>query len=258
MKLRRRQFLHFAAGAAALSAAPRTTLAQSYPSRSIKLVVPFGPGGPTDLLARLAAQIVQSALGQSVVVENRPGAGGATGTKAVASAVPDGHTLLFANNATFGVIPALVKDPGYDPVKSFMAIAKIADSTLVMVTPASFPARSVQEFVASAKAQPGKLSYASAGLGNLTQLLAEVFKSRTGTDIVHVPYRSGAEMVTAILTNQVQMAFPDISILVSLVQEGKLKALGVSSARRHPQLPNVPTMVESGVADSSFHSGPAS
>jgi tripartite-type tricarboxylate transporter receptor subunit TctC len=223
--------------------------AQSYPGKAIKLVVPFGPGGPTDVSARIVAQVVQSALGQSVVIENRPGAGGALGTKSVANAEPDGTILLIGTSATLGVVPALVKSPGYDPIKSFAPVAKVADSTLVLVAPAKFPATSVAEFIAQAKANPGKLSYASAGVGNQTQLLAELFKSKAGIDVVHVPYKSGAEMVTAILSEQVQMAFPDVSILIPLIRDGRLKALAVTSARRHPQLPDVPTMIESGVPD---------
>src|SRR5215510_4599023 len=163
-------------------------------------------------------------------------AGGARGTKSVAAAEPDGATLLIGTSATLGVVPALMKNPGYDPIRSFAPVAKIADSTLVLVTPASFPASSVREFIAYAKANAGKLSYASAGVGNQTQLLAELFKSKAGIDVVHVPYKSGAEMVTAILGQQVQMAFPDVSILIPLIREGKLKALAVTSARRHPQL----------------------
>ena len=222
---------------------------QSYPTRTIKLVVPFGPGGPTDVSARIVAQVVQSGLGPSVVIENRPGAGGAIGTKSVANAEPDGATLLIGTSATLGVVPALMKNPGYDPIKSFAPVAKVADSTLVLVVPATFPANSVQEFVAYAKANPGRLSFASAGVGNQTQLLAELFKSKAGLDIVHVPYKSGAEMVTAILGEQVHMAFPDVSILIPLIREGKLKALAVTSASRHPQLPDVPTMIESGIPD---------
>jgi tripartite-type tricarboxylate transporter receptor subunit TctC len=222
---------------------------QSYPTRTIKLVVPFGPGGPTDVSARIVAQVVQSGLGPTVVIENRPGAGGAIGTKSVANAEPDGATLLIGTSATLGVVPALMKNPGYDPIKSFAPVAKVADSTLVLVVPATFPANSVQEFVAYAKANPGRLSFASAGVGNQTQLLAELFKSKAGLDIVHVPYKSGAEMVTAILGEQVQMAFPDVSILIPLIREGKLKALAVTSASRHPQLPDVPTMIESGIPD---------
>ncbi|MFL5094471.1 MAG: Bug family tripartite tricarboxylate transporter substrate binding protein [Xanthobacteraceae bacterium] len=230
-------------------AAPGHVHAQGYPAKTIKLIVPFGPGGPTDVSARLVAQIVQAALGQGVVIENRPGAGGATGTKAASGADPDGSTLLLATSATLGVVPALVKNPGYDPIRSFAPIAKIADSTLVLVVPSRFPANTVQEFVGQAKASPGRLSYASAGAGNQTQLLAELFKSKAGIDVTHVPYKSGAEMVTAILGEQVQMAFPDISILLPLIREGKLKALAVSTAARHPQLPDVPTMVESGIPD---------
>jgi tripartite-type tricarboxylate transporter receptor subunit TctC len=221
--------------------------AQPYPARPIKLIVPFGPGGPTDVSARIVAQVVQSGLGQSVVIENRPGAGGAIGSKSVAAAEPDGATLLIGT--TLGVVPALMKNPGYDPIKSFAPVAKVADSTLVLVTPAAFPANSVQEFVAYAKANPDKLSYATAGVGNQTQLLAELFKSKAGIDVVHVPYKSGAEMVTAILSDQVQMAFPDVSILIPLIREKKLKALAVTSAKRHPQLPEIPTMIESGIPD---------
>jgi tripartite-type tricarboxylate transporter receptor subunit TctC len=212
-------------------------------------VVPFGPGGPTDVAARIVSQVVQSSLGQSVVIENRAGAGGATGTRSVVTAEPDGYTLLIGTSATLGVVPALMKNPGFDPVKSFAPVGKIADSTLVLVVPIGFPANTVQEFVAHAKANPGKLSYASAGAGNQTQLLAELFKARAGIDAVHVPYKSGAEMVTSILSEQTQMAFPDISILLPLIREKKLKALAVTSARRHPELPDVPTMREAGIAD---------
>jgi tripartite-type tricarboxylate transporter receptor subunit TctC len=223
--------------------------AQAYPTKTIKLVVPFGPGGPTDVSARLVAQVVQAGLGENVVIENRPGAGGATGTKAVANAEPDGYTLLIGTSATLAVVPALVKSPGYDPIKSFAPVAKILDSTLVLIVPAKFPANSVKEFIAYGKANPGKLSYASAGAGNQTQLLAELFKAKAGIEAVHIPYKSGSEMVTAVLGEQVQMSFPDVSILIPLIREGKVKALAVTSPQRHPQLPDVPTMVESGIAD---------
>jgi tripartite-type tricarboxylate transporter receptor subunit TctC len=212
-------------------------------------VVPFGPGGPTDVSARLVAQVVQSGLGENVVIENRPGAGGATGTRSVANAEPDGYTLLIGTSATLAVVPALVKSPGYDPIKSFAPVAKILDSTLVLIVPAKFPANSVKEFVAYGKANPGKLSYASAGAGNQTQLLAELLKAKAGIEAVHIPYKSGSEMVTAVLGEQVQFSFPDVSILIPLIREGKVKALAVSSPQRHPQLPDVPTMVESGIAD---------
>jgi tripartite-type tricarboxylate transporter receptor subunit TctC len=231
--------------------------AQHYPDKAIKLVVPFGPGGPTDVAARLIAQVVPTKLGQSVVIENRAGAGGATGSKSVAAADADGYTLLLGTSATLCVVPAVYKNPGYDPIKSFAPVAKIADSTTILVVPAQFPANTVQELVAYAKANPGKLNYASAGAGNQTQLVAELFKLKAGIDIVHVPYKSGAEMVTAILSDQVQVSFPDISILLPLIRENKLKALAVTGTQRHPALPDVPTMIESGIPDyvATFWSG---
>jgi tripartite-type tricarboxylate transporter receptor subunit TctC len=238
------------AGALALmSCGTVAAQAQAYPTKTIKLIVPFGPGGPTDLAARTVSQVVQAGLGQSVVIENRPGAGGATGTKSLTTADADGYTLLIGTSATLGVVPALVKSPGYDPAKSFAPVAKISDSTTVMIAPNSFPPNSIRELIAYAKANPGKLSYASAGHGNQTQLAAELLLARAGIKAVHVPYKSGAEMVTAVLGEQVQMSFPDISILLALIKEKKLKALAVTSAARHPQLPDVPTMAESGISD---------
>jgi len=234
---------------AALVAGNASVHAQDYPSKTIKLVVPFGPGGPTDVAARIVSQIVQQKLGQSVVIENRPGAGGAIGTKSVANADPDGYTLLLGTSATLAVVPALSKNPGYDPIASFSAVAKVSDSSTILIVYPSFPAKSVSDLVAYAKANPGKISYASAGPGNQTHLAAELLRARAGIDIVHIPYKSGAEMVTAVLSEQVQMAFPDVSILLPLIREGKVKALAVTSGRRHPQLPDVPTMAESGIAD---------
>lgn len=231
--------------------------ADDFPSKAVKVIVPVGPGGPTDIVARLVAQVMQPALGTSVVVENRPGAAGATGTKFVAGAEPDGYTLLVGTVATLGVIPALIANPGYDPVKSFTPVAKVAESSLALAVPADLPVTSVAELAAYARANPGKLSYASVGAGNITHLLAELFKAKAGDDLVHVPYKSGAEMITALLGGQVQMAFPDVSILVPMVREGKLKALAVTSPKRHPQLPEVPTMAESGIVDfgATFWSG---
>jgi len=223
--------------------------AQVYPGRTIRLIVPFGPGGPTDVSGRLAARAIEDAFGQPVVIENRPGAGGATGSRQVAAAPADGYTLLLATSATLAVVPALVKNPGYDPVTSFSPIARIADSTIVLITYPEFPANSVAEFVAYAKAHPGALSYASAGAGNQTHLTAEMLNHDAGIAITHVPYKSGAEMVTAVLGRQVQTSFPEISISLPLIREGKLKALAVTAATRHPQLPDVPTMIESGMPE---------
>jgi tripartite-type tricarboxylate transporter receptor subunit TctC len=238
-----------AGGAAAAAKWPLPAFAQEFPSRPMKLVVPLGPGGPTDVAARLVAQVVPSALGQPLVIENRPGAGGAIGSRAVATADPDGYTLMLANNATLCVVPALMKDPGYDPVKSFVPVSQVTESTLILALANNVPADNMKDFVAYAKANAGKLSFASAGIGNLTQLLVEVFKVRTGTDLIHVPYRSGGDMVRALLSEQVAMAFPDVSIMLPLLREKKLKALAVTAAKRHSELPDVPTMAEAGVPD---------
>ena len=225
------------------------THAQTYPNKTIRLVVPFGPGGPTDVAARVAAQVLQADLGQSVVIENRPGAGGATGSKSVATADPDGYTLLLATAATLGVIPALVANPGFDPIKSFAAVARVSDSTTILVANAGLPVNSISELIEYDRANPGKLSYASAGVGNLTHLAAELLNARAGMKAVHVPYKSGAEMLTAVLGEQVQIAFSDVSVALPLIREKKVKALAVTSGARHPQVPDVPTMAESGIAD---------
>jgi tripartite-type tricarboxylate transporter receptor subunit TctC len=221
--------------------------AQSYPAKVIKLIVPFGPGGPTDLAARVASQIVQTSLGQSMIIENRPCAGGAIGTRAVAASEADGYTLLLGTVATLGALPAAMKNPGFDPDKSFAPISKLTESTAVLVAPPSLAANTVAELIAFAKANPGKLNYSSAGTGNQTHLNGEVFKVKAGIDIVHVPYKSGAEMVTSLLSNQAQLSFIDISILLPLIKEGKLKPLAVTAGRRHPALPDVPTLTESGI-----------
>jgi tripartite-type tricarboxylate transporter receptor subunit TctC len=227
--------------------APEQSRAQSYPAKPIKLIVPFGPGGPTDLAARVAAQIVQGSLGQSVITENRPGAAGAIGTRAVAAADPDGYTLLLGTVATLGALPAAIKNPGFDPVTSFAPLSKLTEGTAVLVVPPSLAANTVSELIALAKASPGKLNYASAGIGNQTHLNGEIFKAKAGVDIVHVPYKSGAELVTSLLSNQAQLSFIDISILLPLIKEGKLKPLAVTAGRRHPALADVPTLTESGI-----------
>lgn len=223
--------------------------AQNYPERTIKLVVPFGPGGPTDVAARLVSQVLQNAFGQNVVIENRPGAGGGTGSKSVANAAPDGYTLLIGTSATLGVVPAVMKNAGYDPVTSFVPVARVSDTCNVLVVHPSFPATTLREFAAYGRANPGKLSYASAGQGNQTQLVAEMLKASAGFDAVHVPYKSGSEMMTAVLGQQVDFSFPDISIIIPLVHEGKLRALAVTAPARRAQLAEIPTMVESNLPD---------
>lgn len=223
--------------------------AQSFPSRLIKIVVPGGPGGPTDVLARITAHHAQPVLGQNVIVENSAGAGGLIAARAVAKAAPDGHTLLFANTSLLAVIPAISKTAGYDPVRDFVAVAKVAEAFQVLVVDPSFPVNSVSELVAYAKANPGKLNYSSGGYGTLPHLAGEYLKSLAKIDAVHVPLKSDGEVVTAILGKQIHMSFVNVAVALPHVQGGKLKALAVTSRARRPELPNVPTMRESGIAE---------
>jgi tripartite-type tricarboxylate transporter receptor subunit TctC len=244
---------HMVALAASITAciaiAATTAAAQSYPEKPIRLIVPAGPGGPNDVLARLLALHLQPRLGATFVIENRAGAGGLIGARAAAAADPDGYTLLIGNTATLANIPAFSRSVGYDPLKSFAPIAKITDSYQVLAVRADFPGRSVAELIALAKANPGKLNFSSGGAGNLTHLSGELLKLKTVIDIVHVPYKSTAEAVTAVLGDQVQMTFGGISVLLPLLRDGKLRALAVTSASRAGDLPDVPTMIESGVPD---------
>jgi tripartite-type tricarboxylate transporter receptor subunit TctC len=225
------------------------TRAQSFPTRPIKMIVPFPPGGPVDVTARLIGQHLSRTLGQSVIIENRAGAAGSLGAKAVASADPDGYTLLCGNISTLVVLPAVTNNRDYDPSKHFAPVAKISQNYEVLVVHPAFAARSVLELVAYAKANPGKLNYGSAGHGNATHLAAELFKLRTGVDIVHIPYKGAAEAVTGVLGGQVQMFFGDIGGVLPLLREGALRALAISSEKRNPLVPEVATMIESGVAD---------
>jgi tripartite-type tricarboxylate transporter receptor subunit TctC len=223
--------------------------AQTYPDKPIKIIVPSAPGGPTDVPARLASQILPARLGQPIVVENRPGAGGAIGAKVVASAAPDGYTLLAGNTSVFAVIPAVSATAGYDPIKDFAPVAKVSESFQILVVRPSFPASTLKEFLDYAKANPGKLNYAHTGPGGLPHLTAELFKSRTGADIIGVSYRSGGEAVTAVLSDAVHLTFESITIVLPLIREGKLRALGVTSRTRSPLAPDLPTIAESGVPD---------
>jgi tripartite-type tricarboxylate transporter receptor subunit TctC len=231
----------------ALTAA-RPASAQTYPDRVIKIIVPAGAGGPTDVLARLVAQQLQSAFGQSAIVENRPGAGGVIGARSVAGADPDGYTLLFGNTATLATIPAVSAKTGYDPSK-FVAVAKIMDSYQVLVVSPDLPVKSVKELVAYAKANPGKLNYGAAGIGNITHLSGELLKVKTGMEFLTVQYKSGAEALNAIMGGQVQMAIDNVTAVQALIKAGRLHALAVTSATRKPEFPDLPTMAEAGFSD---------
>ena len=223
--------------------------AQTYPDKPIKIIVPGAPGGPTDVPARLATQILPPRLGQPVVVETRPGAAGAIGAKAVAAAAPDGYTLLAANTSVLAVIPAVSASAGYDPAKHFAPVAKVSQSFQILVVHPSFPAKTLKEFLDYAKANPGKLNYAHTGAGGLPHLTGELFKSRAGVDLVGVPYRGGGESVTAVLSQAVHLTFESITVLLPLIREGKLRALGVTTARRSPLAPDLPTIAEQGIAE---------
>jgi tripartite-type tricarboxylate transporter receptor subunit TctC len=235
-----------AASAACVAAAGAA--AAGFPDRPIRLIVPSAPGGPTDIPARMLSQILPR-LGQSAVVENRPGAGGAIGARAVATAAADGHTLLVGNTSALAVIPAVSASAGYDPAKSFAPVAKISESYQVLVVHPSAPWHSIATFVAAAKARPKGFNLAHTGAGGLPHLTAALFEARTGVDLVGVPYKSGGESVTALLGRQVDCTFEAISILLPLIGEGKLRALGITSNTRTPLAPDIPTMAESGVPD---------
>jgi tripartite-type tricarboxylate transporter receptor subunit TctC len=244
--LDRRAFLGASAGLCA-GLSPARLGAQGYPERPIRLIVPAPPGGPTDIPARLLTQILPK-LGQPLVVENRVGAGGAIGARAVAGAAPDGHTLLLGNTSVLAIIPAVSAGAGYD-LKNFVPVAKISESYQILVVHPSSPWSSVTEFVADAKANPGRFNVAHTGAGGLPHLTAELFRASTGVDLVGVPYKGGAEAVTSLLGSQVHCTFEAISILLPQIREGKLRALGVTSRTRTPLAPEIPTMIEAGVPD---------
>ena len=241
--LTRRQFVAASAACAVMPAA-----AQGYPDRPIRLIVPSAPGGPTDIPARLLSRILPK-LGQPVVVENRPGAGGAIGARAVASAAPDGTTLLVGNTSVLAVIPAVSASAGYDPAKNFSPVAKISESYQILVAHPATPWRNVTELTADARANPGKFNIAHTGQGGLPHLAAALFAANAGVDLVGVPYKSGGEAVTALLGAQVHVTFEAITILLPLIREGKVRALAITSRARTPLAPDLPTMIEAGVPD---------
>src|SRR5580698_3897965 len=220
--------------------------AQDYPDRPLKTIVPTPPGGPVDVIERLTANSLQTSLGKAFVVENRPGAGNTIGSKDAAEAVPDGYTLLYTAASGQVIAPLLHPDAGYDPLKSFDPIALVGESSNILVVNPTVPAKTVQELVAYAKANPGKVNFSSGGIGVLPHLIGEMFKARAGIDIVHVPYKGGGPSITDLVAGNVQMTFEGTSVLLPLIQAGRLRALAVTTAKRIPQLPDVPTMVESG------------
>ena len=239
-----RRRVPFAIAVVGLALAAGPAGAQIYPDRPIKLIVPFPPGGPTDYVARLVAQNVSVSLGQ-VVIDNRAGAGGTIAAKAVAVAEPDGYTLLYGSSATLGIAPALYKTVDYDPVRSFAPIALVSRVPFVLGIAPTVPANTLAEFIAYARANPGKLNF-GAGIGTPPHLVGELFKVTTGTDILYIPYKGAAQAMTDLLAGQMHMTIEGATTLLPHIQSGKVRALAVMSPQRMPALPDVPTMVESG------------
>jgi tripartite-type tricarboxylate transporter receptor subunit TctC len=223
--------------------------AQTFPGKPIRIVVGFAPGGPADVMARLVGQRMAAILGQSVVIDNRPGAGGTIGARAVAESDADGYTLLLGNTSTLVISPLTYKNVNYDAVKGFAPIALLGiTSNLLIVNPA-LPATSVKELIALARARPGKLNYSSAGIGTPPHLIGEMFKQRLGLDVVHVPYKGGGPSVQAVVAGETQFSFENPASSLPLVQAGNVRALASTSDGRGAQTPDLPTMIEAGVPD---------
>jgi tripartite-type tricarboxylate transporter receptor subunit TctC len=241
--LGRRKFLHLATGAAALPAVSRIAWAQAYPSRPVRLIVPFGPAGATDITARLVGQWLSERLGQQFIIENRPGAGGNVGTEAVVHAAPDGYTLgLFG--APSAINATLYDKLNFNFVRDIAPVAPIVRFPYLMVVNPSVPAKTLPEFIAYTKANPGKINMASPGIGSTPHVNGELFKVMTGTNMVHVPYRSAAAVITDLLSGQVQLYFGTTAASLEYVRTGKLRALAVTIERRLDALPDIPAVAE--------------
>jgi tripartite-type tricarboxylate transporter receptor subunit TctC len=243
MKLPRRQFLHLAASAAAAGAMPRVAAAFDYPSRPVHLVVSFPAGGPADIVARLLGQWLSERLGRPFVIENRPGAGGTVGTEVVVRASPDGYTLLLVTSPD-AINATLYKNLSYNFIRDVVPVASVIRVPLVMEVNPSFPAKTVPEFIAYAKANPGTINMASGGNGTTNHVAGELFKMMTGVSMVHVPYRGSAPAITDLLGGQVQVYFDPIQSSIGYIRAGKLRALAVTTATRSTALPDIPTVGE--------------
>ncbi len=221
--------------------------AEEYPTRPIRMIVPFPPGGGNDLLARSISQPLSQAIGQQVVVDNRGGAGGQIGATLAAAAAPDGYTIFLGSIGNLTFLPVLQSKLQYEPVRDFAPVTLLATSPFILVVNPAVPAKSVKELIALAKAQPGKLNYGSAGPGSSLHMTGELFKLDAGADITHIPYKGTAPALVDLLAGQVQMLFSTMPSVVPHVKSGKLRALGVSSAKRTAVVPDVPTIAEAGV-----------
>jgi tripartite-type tricarboxylate transporter receptor subunit TctC len=229
-----------------LAAAVRPTHAQNYPDRPIRMLVPFPPGGPNDILGRVVAHKLSEQLGQQVVIDNRGGAGGIIGAETAARAVADGYTLLLGGTASLAINPNLQKLP-YDPIRDFAPVSLIGTAPSLLATHPSLPVRTVRELIDLARAKPGHLNFASAGNGTPPHLAGELFKSMTGVQMVHVPYKGGGPALTELLAGQVSLYFSGISSVLPFIKEGRLRGIAVTSARRTAVMPEMPTVAESGL-----------
>ena len=231
-----------------LCAAGRPAWSQDYPNKPVKFIVPYPPGGGTDLIARIVQERVARALGQTMLIENRGGAGGSLGTELVAKSAPDGYTVLFTLSS-HTINPAILPKLGYDIEKDFIAVSKIASLPQILVAHPSFPADTVAELSALARAKPGQLNYASVGNGSPGHIAGELFKLRTGTELVHIPYKGGGPAVVDVMGGQVPLLWVSIPAAAQYVKSGRLKALAVSTLKRSSAFPDIPTVAESGLAD---------
>jgi len=244
--MRTRGIMPFRVAAALLAVVATSALAQGYPAKPAKVVVPYPPGGPTDIVARVVSQKLSEQMGQQFVVENRPGAGGNIGAEAVAKSPADGYTLLVATTA-HAINPSLFKSLGYNLTKDFAPVSQLTSGPLVIVANPSLPAKSVQELIALAKAKPGTLNYASSGNGQSTHLSAELFATMAGIKMNHIPYKGSAPALTDVMGGQASLMFDTMLSAMPQVKNGKLKAIAVTSASRSPAAPDVPTVAESGL-----------
>lgn len=232
---------------AALLLAAGVAAAQSYPTRPIRMLVPFAPGGGTDISARVIGQKMSEALGQQVIVDNRTGASGHIAMEIAARAAPDGYTLIMTTVAPMTFSPALFASLPFDPIKDFAPVALASSTVFVLVVPPSLPAKSVKELIALAKSQPGKFAYASGGTGGASHIATELFQLMAGTNMIHVPYKGGGAALPEVMSGQVSLLFADVIGARQLVAAGKLRALGVSSKTRSPMMRDVPTISEAGL-----------
>lgn len=228
-------------------AASHSSAQQAYPTKPIRMICPFPPGGTTDVVARLVAQKLTEAWKEQVIVDNRTGAGGIIGTELAAKSPADGYTVLLGSITTHAVNPALYKKLNFDPVKDFTPVSLVVSSPQLLAVHPSVPAKSVKDLIALAKSKPGQLNYASAGVGTSPHLTFELFKSMAGIDVVHVPYKGTGPAITELIAGQVQMMITGVVALMPHVKSGKLRGLGVTSAKRVAALPDLPTVAESGV-----------